>query len=287
MFGKLKKKLMTVIENTSRKVYYDELKADVQKTIDSSVEGDRQNIAKLSHDLREYERKEVYRSYKGINYQDFENAFRGSRDNIKKLQSEYLKYYEGRSNVVDIGCGRGEFLELLKENGIEATGVDMSDQLIAYCRKLGLNVVKDDALNYIKTHDELGGIFASQVIEHLQTEELIEFLKLTYEKLADGAYLIVETPNPRCLSTFTNAFYMDFSHDKPVHPLTVRYILQRAGFKNIEIVYTEGSRMPYQLPEFKGEGIENLDEINEGVRKLNDLLYGSQDYAVIAQKIKA
>ena len=220
----------------------------------------------------------------GIDYFDFENRFRGPREAIKESQKGYVKYFEGKDYVVDLGCGRGEFLEVLKEHGVDALGVDLSDQFIEYCKGLGLNVIKEDAITYLYNHENIGGIFASQLIEHLGTDKMIEFCRLAYQKLADGAYFILETPNPSSLAIFTHAFYIDPSHQKPIHPLTVQYILECAGFRSVQVVYTPGSRLPMSIPELKGDGIENLAEFNESIRQLNDVLYGSQDYAIIAQK---
>ncbi len=219
-----------------------------------------------------------------IDYFDFENAFRGPRDTIKESQRKYVPYFQGKTNVTDMGCGRGEFLELLKEAGVDAIGVDLNDQFLEYCKQLGLNVIKEDAINYLWQQERVGGIFASQLIEHLDTDKMIEFCRLAYQKLDEGAYFILETPNPSSLAIFTHAFYIDPSHTKPVHPLTVKYILERAGFRKIDIIYTEDSRLPMELPELEGEGITNLEAFNAGIRQLNDVLYGSQDYAIIAMK---
>lgn len=221
-----------------------------------------------------------------IDYFDFENYFRGPREVVKGWQEGYLKYFEGRKNVLDMGCGRGEFLEVLTEAGVDARGVDLYHKFVEYCQELGLNVIEADAIQYLYTQEveSVGGIFASQVIEHLRVDQLIEFCRLAYQRLEEGAYLILETPNPTCLAVFTHAFYVDLSHNKPVHPLTVKYILERAGYREIEIVYTETSRLSEQMPQLKGQGIDNLEEFNQGIKAINDLLYGSQDYAIIARK---
>ena len=186
--------------------------------------------------------------------------------------------------MLDIGCGRGEFLELMTEHGIDATGIDLYDKFVDYCKSLGLKVVLSDGIAYLSAQEQVGGIFASQVIEHLPSDKMIEFCRLAYQKLEKGAYLILETPNPMCLSIFTHAFYIDPSHNKPVHPLTVKYILERAGYSEIKIIYPEVSKYPEQIPMLKGDGIENIDEFNAAIVKLNDVLYGHQDYAIIAKK---
>ncbi len=221
-------------------------------------------------------------TYSGIDYFDFENYFRGSIEQIKRNQQQYLKYYEGKSNVIDLGCGRGEFLTLLSENGIKSKGVDLYEEFVQMCTMNGLDVVCDDALRFVHTQRKVGGIFAGQLIEHLTINQLVELCNIAYEKLEEDAYIIMETPNPTCLAIYSHAFYIDPSHNKPVHPLTIKYILEKSGFKNIEIIYTDTSKLPVSIPEISG--IEEADKFNEVMHMISELLFGSQDYAVIAKK---
>ena len=220
--------------------------------------------------------------YSGIDYFDFENYFRGSIDLIKRHQQQYIKYYKEKDNVVDLGCGRGEFLELLSENGINAKGVDLYDEFAEMCQMHGLNVVCDDALHFLREQQKVGGIFAGQLIEHLSVNQLVELCRLAYEKLEEDAYIIMETPNPTCLAIYSHAFYIDPSHNKPVHPLTVKYILEKSGFTKIEILYTETSKLPVSIPAISG--IEDADKFNNAMHIVSESLFGSQDYAVIARK---
>ncbi len=220
--------------------------------------------------------------YGGIDYFDFENYFRGSMETIGRNQLQYLKYYRGRKNVVDLGCGRGEFLSLLRENEIEAKGVDFYEEFAEMCRMNGLEVVCDDALHFLKCQEKVGGIFAGQLIEHLTTSQIVELCETAYEKLEEGASIVMETPNPTCLAIYTHAFYLDPSHQKPVHPLMMKYILEKAGFKSIEIIYTDTSKLPVSIPAIKG--IENADEFNEVMQLVSEALFGSQDYAIVGTK---
>lgn len=221
--------------------------------------------------------------YESIDYFDFENHFRGSREHIKKVQTIYLPYFEGKKNVLDLGCGRGEFTEMLKEHGVGVTGVDQYAPYVEYMKMLGLPVVLDDATNYLKSQESVDGIFVGQVVEHISVGQIIELCKLAYEKMEDGTYLIMETPNPTSLAIYTNSFYMDPSHQKPIHPQTLKYIAEKAGFTSVEILYTESSRLPFEIPEIKIEN-ENLDEFNQAMERVSELLYGSQDYSIIARK---
>ena len=219
--------------------------------------------------------------YDCIDYFDFENHFRGSIESIKKAQEVYLPYFRGKKRVLDIGCGRGEFLALLKENDIPAKGVDIYEPYVDYCNSKGLKAVCGDGTAFLAGVDHLDGIFVGQVVEHLKPEEIIRLCNTAYEKLSEGGCIIIETPNPTSLAIYTNAFYIDPSHIKPVHPLTMKYYLEKAGFRNIETLFTENSRPPHSIPELALEGAE---EFNSAMKELSDILYGSQDYAVIAVK---
>ena len=157
---------------------------------------------------------------------------------------------------------------------------------MAFCQAKELNVVCEDVLKYLSKieNNSIGGIFASQLIEHLTNNQLLTLCHLAYEKLESGGCIILETPNPMCLSIYMNAFYVDPSHQKPVHPKTMEYLLNREGFREVEILFTEGSKSSYRLPLLASDNFQNIGEFNDGINLLSDILFGSQDYAVIAKK---
>lgn len=223
-------------------------------------------------------------SYGDIDYFDFENHFRGSREVIMERQKEYLPYFMGKKAVLDLGCGRGEFLELLRDNGIPAKGVDLYDEFVCYCQGKGLDVVRADAIAYLSQGTAVDGIFAGQLVEHLSIGQILALCTNAYERLEEGGYLILETPNPMSLAIYTHAFYLDPSHQKPVHPYTLQYLAQKAGFGRVEILFTQGSRLPEHIPVIRGDGVQNAEEFNRHMQTMAEYMYGSQDYAVIAQK---
>ena len=224
-------------------------------------------------------------AYDKLDYFKFQNKFRGTRSLITERQEMYLPYFTGQAGpVLDIGCGRGEFLRLMQNHGIPAFGVDLYPEYVVEGELSGLDVRQGDGVAYLAQSNELfGGIFVGQVIEHISFDQLISLCFHAYERLMPGAFLVMETPNPMSLSTFTSSFYIDPTHTKPVHPLTLEYVLREAGFTDVQTIYTDCSR-PEQLPLIESDSIHNLNEVNDAIQKVSNMLYGSQDYAVIARK---
>jgi SAM-dependent methyltransferase len=232
-----------------------------------------------------------------VAYLGFEDQFRGSEGEIRLRQQGYVQYFAGQSDVLDIGCGRGEFLELLKAQGIRARGLDLNPEMVAVCKERGLDVANADARSYLRGVPDasLGGIIALQVIEHLEPSYLTETLALAYDKLRPGARLILETINPACWVAFFESFIRDLTHQKPIHPETLQYLLQANGFSSVEIVYrspiAEGGKLRRVTPrpEHFGEtGQDALTELvssfNSNVDRLNGRLFSHQDFAAIAMR---
>lgn len=231
-------------------------------------------------------RQEDDNVYSSINYFAFQDQMRGSFTEIKKRQFPYLAYYEGCKSVIDLGCGRGEFVELLQEHKIGATGVDLYTKSVQFCRRRGLNVVEQDAVAFLKEQKEESsdGIFSAQLVEHISVGQILEICRESYRVLKPGSYLVIETPNPMCLSTYMNSFYLDPSHRNPVHPHLMEYFLRECGYSDIKITFTQASKSGYRLPLLNVENCKNLAEFNDGVNFLSDIIFGSEDYAIIAQR---
>jgi len=219
-----------------------------------------------------------------IDYFDFENKFRGSRELVMQRQRCYIDYFKinGGAEVLDIGCGRGEFLELMYNHGIDTKGIDVYLPFVEYCNERGFKAEQVDALTYLRKLENgtVGGVFMSQVVEHLQPDYLLALLKEIYLKMKPGTNLIIETPNPESISTYIN-FYIDLSHIKPVHPATLHYLLEKLSFTQITRINTEHSKFPYSLGQnINDQSILSTDDIN----KLNEILFESNDYCLIARK---
>jgi Predicted methyltransferase (contains TPR repeat) len=225
-----------------------------------------------------------------INYFVFEERFRGTRADIKERQSAFIKYFKGCRNVLDIGCGRGEFQELLRDHEIGGHGIDIDEDMVNFCKSKGLDVEKIDAVSYLQKLEDksLDGIFIDQVVEHLEQEYLIEMLNLSFMKLIYGGTIVVETVNPLSFFSFAN-FYIDMSHKRPVHPETLRFLLNAAGFREIKIELIAPVRDDARLKKIKiGERRdghrEEIEIYNHNIDMLNAIIYGPQDYALIGIK---
>lgn len=262
----------------------------------ASVNNDINNKAWLANLLDERINSNLNKTiplqHEAMNYYLFEEKFRGSTEDITERQSIYIEYFKNCKNVLDIGCGRGEFLSLMKGNYVGAKGIDINEDMVIYCKKNGLDAQEADAMSYLQSLRDkaLDGVFSSQVVEHLQPVELINLIKLSYDKMKYGTYFVAETVNPLCLSVLTASFYIDLSHVKPVHPETIKFLMESVGFREIEFKflspfpdYAKLSRLVIN-ENMSPEERARLDMMNQNIDKLNSLLYGYQDYAVIGKK---
>ena len=222
-------------------------------------------------------------------YVGFEDQFRGSAESIRARLTEYVPLFDGASDVLDIGCGRGEFLVLLGERGITGKGIDLNAAMVEVCRQKGLEAAQADALAYLRAQPDasLGGLFAAQVVEHLEPAYLTHLLDVAFDKLRPGSAIVLETINPGCWFAFFESYIRDITHVRPLHPDTLKFLLVATGFQRIEIQY----RSPYPEhdklqhvsvpPDRADDGVETL---NANVDKLNGLLFTYLDYAAVARR---
>jgi SAM-dependent methyltransferase len=166
-------------------------------------------------------------------YVAFEQLFRGPAERVAELQRPYLTLLAGHEPVLDVGCGRGEFLTLLASEGIPSRGVDSDAGMVARCRALGLDVEHGDAVEHLAglADGSLGAIFSAQVIEHLPHEQLRRLLELSLRKLAPGGLFIAETVNPHRISSL-KTFWVDLTHQHPIFPEVALAICAIAGFES-------------------------------------------------------
>ena len=147
-------------------------------------------------------------SVDSLTYVAFEDQFRGSQDEIRRRVEDYVPVFLGASNVLDVGCGRGELLAALHERGVSARGIDVSPAMVALCRQRGFHVDLGDALEYVSSQPDgsLGGLVAVQVVEHFTPAYLTRFLEAAYHAMAPGAPLVLETINPNCWMAFFETY---------------------------------------------------------------------------------
>ena len=210
-------------------------------------------------------------------YRAFEDAHRGSRELIKNRVSIYLPFVlplkDMYSNcpALDIGCGRGEWLELLKDNNISAQGIDFDEGMLKACHQLGLDVMQGDGIKYLKEQESDSKIVISafHVVEHISFEDLQLFVEESLRVLKPGGLLIMETPNPENLKVASENFYLDPTHIKPIPSKLLSFLPEFYGYARTKVL-----RLQESQGLVKQENI-NLLQVIEGV---------SPDYAVIAQK---
>jgi len=209
-------------------------------------------------------------------YFAFESRMRGSVEAIRERQRRYVEDFRAAAPVLDVGCGRGELLVLLRESGIEARGIDADADMVAYASGEGLDVEQADLVECLQAlaDGSLGGIFMGQVVEHLPAGVLVHSLQLAAKKLRPGGVLIAETINPLSPIALRN-YFADLTHAQPLVPETLELLARQAGFAETEL-------------RFLNEPAERLVEpddpvIAANVRRLNELLFAPLDYALVAR----
>ncbi len=225
---------------------------------------------------------------RALQYRNFEDRHRGSPDDVRTMLARYVPRFEGCRRVVDLGCGRGEFLGLLRERGIGGYGVDSDETMVEAARGQGLEVVLDDALTHLRAIEPgtIDGVFCSQVVEHLETPRIMAVLDAAFRKLVAGGLIVVETPNPETLFIFASFFYMDPTHIKPLHPAALQWALEVTGFADVQVErmmpVPEGTRLEPVDQELRTE--RGWSTLAANVDRLNQVLFGPQNFAAIGTK---
>jgi SAM-dependent methyltransferase len=218
-------------------------------------------------------------------YDDFTDHFRGSTAEVSAKLEKYLPDVQrlaGDGGVVDLGCGRGEWLALLRAAGVTARGVDANPAFVAAGRARGLDMELGDALRYLQAlqPDSIDMVTAFHVIEHLDTEDLLALLEAARGALRPGGCLLLETPNPTNLVMAACDFYNDPTHRSPLPPALTEYLISTQGFQNVQVRPLHPKTSPL-VPTGDGSTCAQLQEL------VGQALFGPQDYAVLGYKVSA
>jgi O-antigen chain-terminating methyltransferase len=209
-----------------------------------------------------------------FDYGRFADRFRGPEDYVKKGQRFYLPYFTGRREVLDVGCGRGEFLELMREAGVAARGIDLGQESVDLCRHKGLQAERADLFRYLADLPEasLDGIFSAQVVEHLPPERLPDMIRLAASRLERDGVLAIETPNPECLAIFASHFYLDPTHTRPVPHALLTFYMEEYGLGLIEVRKLSPA-------------IESMPALAGLPEDFREAFFGGLDYAIVGRKL--
>lgn len=209
-----------------------------------------------------------------IDWVHFANKFRGDAAKIQKHFEGYAGRFEGCERVLDIGCGRGEFLSLLKQRGAAGVGVDLHEENVSVAHAAGLDVRKADVFEFLSQEGPgaFDGIFCAQVIEHLAPAAVWKLVQACSLALRPGGVVVFETPNPECLAIFATHFYVDPSHTRPVPPALLCFYLEEAGFGRLEV-------------ERFALAFEERPELNALPASVKEGFFGGLDYVAVARKL--
>jgi SAM-dependent methyltransferase len=215
-------------------------------------------------------------------YAALEERFRGSTDEVERRQQSYvadIRAVPAKGPVLDLGCGRGEFLTVLRRNGIDAVGVDASEVAVAECVANGLDARRGDLLDELQGWPvaSLAAVSLLQVAEHLPFDVLLQVMQEARRVLRPSGLLLVETPNGANQAVAASTFWLDPTHVRPLHPLMLDFLAERAGFVVSEIRGSASSTPPWRLPEGEPASAEA-----EAVRGLQAMLLDDQDVTLLA-----
>jgi SAM-dependent methyltransferase len=224
-------------------------------------------------------------------YIELEDRHRGTEEEIAERFRRYLEFLPEGGEVLDLGCGRGEALAVLGAEGFGARGVDLSSSMVAHCRGRDLSAEQGDLLVAIRDQPEesLDAVISLHVIEHLPPGVVAEMARLAWRALRPGGVLILETPNPLSMVVAARNFWLDPTHLRPVHPEGLRILLDSVGFANIARLdlrpFTDSERLPeISLEGLDGEAKELADRVNRLRDRIDELVFGYQDFGMVGFK---
>jgi 2-polyprenyl-3-methyl-5-hydroxy-6-metoxy-1,4-benzoquinol methylase len=259
---------------------------DVQKRVWADLEEIRRQYEKLIHnELKVIRQKSMAnpapiaaitpaQPHISVDWLRFAESFRGPEEEIRARQRHYVLRFAGSAPVLDLGCGRGEFLEAARDAGLAASGIDQSGECVALCRSKDLHAERADLFAYLDAlaDQSLGGIYCAQVVEHIDPHRLPDLIVLMAKKLRAGALAIIETPNPECLAIFATHFFLDPTHTRPVPARLLGFYMEEAGFGRIEV-------------ERLSPAVDSMPALAELPAAVREQFFGGLDYVIFGRKL--
>jgi O-antigen chain-terminating methyltransferase len=235
-----------------------------------------ERLARLEREWQQWREHEVAANLHSVYFQA---RFGGDEPVIRRQSEAFVDLYRGKKRVLDLGCGRGIFLELLRDRAIDGYGIDLDPRMVAQCRERGLEAFEGDALAHLESlpPQSIDGVYARHIAEHVLPGDLVAMLRAMRRALRPGSPVVFVTPNVANLSVGAHTFWMDPSHLRPIPPDLFRFYLEVEGFKRVEIRTFEPSE--HRLSEDVGD-----PRVRENVRLLNATLFGDRDYAVVGEQ---
>ena len=225
-----------------------------------------------------FERKVSDRQFDAV-YEEFENRFRGPREEVLTKLSSYLPYVlqapklSGEVKLIDVGCGRGEWLELMQRNKVSGYGLDINEEMVSLCQKMGFKAEVGDANDYLSRQplESISALTGFHIVEHIELSELLRLLSSAYDCLAKDGIILFETPNPENIKVATHDFYTDPTHKNPIPPSTLSYLAGQIGFRKVEILRLREEKPACELQ-------------TPFEQWFADRFWVSPDYAILARK---
>lgn len=270
--------------------HHDDVRSDLDMLDDrlTRLERTHAEIGVLSqrvHDLHR-EVQVIASSPPDIGWERFARRFRGETDELLAHYEPIADRFRGQGPVVDVGCGDGDFLTLLADREIECWGVETDATLARSATDRGHLVRVGDGVEILGNLGDrsLGGIVLIQVIEHIPPSAIPVLVREAARVLRPGGVLFMETPNPSSLFVHSHSLWLDPSHSRPVHPLYLDFVCREAGFERVDTVYASPVPDDQALPEIPDDGSELAGTLSVIVERLNQAVFGPQDYAIIATR---
>ena len=246
--------------------------ADRLDALEAAVSGAAERLNRLTNPAADHSLDDLYVA--------FEDRFRGARDEIKERQAAYLPLLREcgagapERPILDVGCGRGEWLDLLRDHGLAARGVDLNEAMVELCRGLGLDAAAGDAIEHLRAVPtaSLGAVTGFHIIEHLPFKVFVQLLDESLRALASGGVIVFETPNPDNVLVGSRNFYLDPTHRNPLPKEMTVMMAEARGFARANALPLHPTGVSF-----------NAEDKALGER-LDGLFYGPQDYALVAWK---